>query len=245
MKAGGDRATMATKKPGKLSSGTPWEKLEFFPTPPWATRALFEMVMMFPKRVNLWDPCAGMGHMLSVLREYRPCAKGSDIYAYPDAVPGIEIKDFLDPETVWPFSESGWIVTNPPFNPAADMLEKALALDGVDGVAFLQRLQWLTGVDRYERIYSRRPPFIFAPFVERVPMCLGGYDPNGSTATDYAWFVWIKNKETVAHTLHIPPCKMKFTFDRDRQLAALHVPGWTAPSRLKKSAPDQGFFPVP
>lgn len=117
MKASGDRATMATKNPGKLSSGTPWEKLEFFPTPPWATRALFEMFMNYNLWVgNLWDPCAGMGHMLSVLREYRPCAKGSDIYAYPGADPSIEIRDFIDVNTVWPFRESGWIVTNPPFS---------------------------------------------------------------------------------------------------------------------------------
>jgi len=35
-------------------------------------------------------------------------------------------------------------------------------------------------------------PAMIAQFVERVPMVKGRWDPNASTATSYAWFVWRK-----------------------------------------------------
>lgn len=103
---------------------------------------------------------------------------------------GIVRADFFDAATVWPFERRGWIITNPPFVPAARLLAKALAMEGVDGVALLLRLQWLTGQERWREIFARTPPTVVAPFVERVPMVLGGYDPAASTATDYAWFIW-------------------------------------------------------
>jgi hypothetical protein len=33
---------------------------------------------------------------------------------------------------------------------------------------------------------------VMAPFAERVPMQLGSWDPDLSSATAYAWFVWMK-----------------------------------------------------
>jgi hypothetical protein len=52
---------------------------------------------------------------------------------------------------------------------------------------------WIAkGVARYERLFSDRPPTAYAPFAERVPIVRGRWDPDASTATSYAWFVWHK-----------------------------------------------------
>ncbi len=93
--AKGHSAVMAMKKPSKLSEGTAWEKLELFPTPPWASRALFEIALpraiecgrakhrrLSAERPDLvWDPCAGLGHMAEPLREYAG-VHASDVHNY-------------------------------------------------------------------------------------------------------------------------------------------------------------------
>lgn len=259
----GKSAVMAQKKPGKLSSGQPWENLELYPTPPWATRALFEHVL---PRVGgrpkfAWDPCAGLGHMLEVLHEYCDRAHGSDIHIY-DMAPidaatrlkssafGIVQADFFDAETVWPLEWNGWIVTNPAFTRAGALLEKAMDMPQVDGVAMLQRLQWIATEGRYEDIWKKAPPFVVAFFAERVSMCLGGWDMKGSFATDYAWFIWRRELHGARewaqpvlsdfYGLMIPPCKVALTRPGDRELARRCVPGFVPPTLAKKVSPDQG-----
>src|SRR5690606_5905413 len=66
---------------------------------------------------------------------------------------------------------------------------KALTIAKV-GVAMLCRNAWVESVDRYERLFLPHPPQIIAPFVERVPMVKGRWDPSATTATAYSWFVW-------------------------------------------------------
>ena len=53
----------------------------------------------------------------------------------------------------------------------------------------LVRTQWIEGAGRLTlSLFRDQPPTIYAPFVERVPMIKGRWDPNASTATAYAWF---------------------------------------------------------
>ncbi len=285
----GSSAVRAMKKPAKLSAGTVWENLELFPTPPWATRALMEIALprvVAMRPTSIWDPCAGLGHMAEPLREYAS-VEASDVHLYelaslpPEHDPrdrefrdgplisasfGIESADFFDDATLWPSHQRGWIVANPPFVLAADMLKKALALAGVDGVALLLRLQWLTTEGRWEEIYSQTPPDVVAPFVERVPMCLGGYDPDASSATDYAWFIWASLPRRSSPTFndglilragwqslvgasialhHIPPCRARLTKAGDRALALRHVTGFVPPSVLKKQSRQQAALALP
>ena len=40
----------------------------------------------------------------------------------------------------------------------------------------LVRTQWIEGVSHYERLFRDRPPTLYAPFVERVPMVKGRWD---------------------------------------------------------------------
>jgi hypothetical protein len=109
--------------------------------------------------------------------------------------------DFLHDE---PLCRPKWIVTNPPFNLAAEFALRALDLATV-GVAMLVRTTWIESVGRYEKLFRDRPPAIYAPFVERVPMVKGRWDPTASTATSYAWFVWQKGAVGSKQILWIPP----------------------------------------
>jgi hypothetical protein len=81
------------------------------------------------------------------------------------------------------------IITNPPFNHAGEFTLRAPDLASV-GVAMLVRTTWIEGIGRYESIFRDRPPTLYAPFVERVPMVKGRWDPAASTATSYAWACW-------------------------------------------------------
>jgi hypothetical protein len=71
----GARAVMGSRQ-------EPDDSLDFFPTPPWATRALFERVLPhsgIDKIDSAWEPACGEGHMLQVIEEYVRKVDGSDI----------------------------------------------------------------------------------------------------------------------------------------------------------------------
>lgn len=182
VRASGHTAVMAQRR-------EPPDSLDFFPTPPWATRALFAHVVPDAGGVA-WEPAAGEGHMAEVLREQFDVVRASDVFDY--GRPGHEVGSFVGegPDVIdrthgWP----DWIITNPPFNLAVVFVERALDEAG-QGVALLLRTSWMEGAERYERLFRDSPPTIVAPFVERVPMVKGRWDPEASTATSYAWFVW-------------------------------------------------------
>ncbi|MEQ1694424.1 MAG: hypothetical protein ABL901_01155 [Hyphomicrobiaceae bacterium] len=170
-------------------------KLGYFPTPPWATRALLEHVI--PDASGMaWEPACGAGHMAAVLRERFATVFASDVHVYGGEA-GMEIGSFtgtgLDVVRTPPGGVD-WIITNPPFTLALEFVERAMA-EARQGVAVLVRTAWLEGVDRYERVFRDTPPAIVAPFVERVPMTLGRWDPAADTATAYAWIVWKRQRQ--------------------------------------------------
>lgn len=198
------------------------DSLDFFPTPPWATRALFAHVLpaIGVHQVGLCaEPACGEGHMAAVIDEYQ--ASGfpvfaSDLGAYGYGKGGV---NFLSADRPPLVDDVDWIFTNPPFNCAVEFVLRALQLARV-GVAVLCRTAWLEGADRYARLFSAVPPAVFAPFVERVAMVKGRYDPDASTATSYAWFVWLARPNdptaTMPGTFWIPPCRKLLTRETDR-----------------------------
>jgi hypothetical protein len=78
---------------------------------------------------------------------------------------------------------------HPPFRLGLEFTLRALAL-ATEGVAMFARTQWIESAERYERLFRDRQPALLAPFVERVPIVKGHWNPKKSTATSYAWFVW-------------------------------------------------------
>jgi hypothetical protein len=121
----------------------PPDALDFFPTPPWATRALFRYVLpaLGVEAVRqVWEPACGGGHMAAVISEFSDVPViATDIFDYGYGTAPV---DFLD-HLASPFTDcADWIVTNPPFKPADQFALRALDLANM-GVALLLRTQWL------------------------------------------------------------------------------------------------------
>lgn len=199
----------------------PSDSLDFFPTPPWATRALVEHVLKHLRRdvhcklQTVWEPACGEGHMAEPLAEYFREVVASDIkdYGYGDQY----VVDFLSVEHLNRQYDADWIVTNPPFGENLDkFILKALSLAGT-GVAMLVRMQCLESVGRYERIYKDNPPTVIAFFVERVPMHKGRWEPEGDTMTAYVWLVWIKGAAPKAPFWIPPGCREALTRPDDAE----------------------------
>jgi hypothetical protein len=208
----GFRSVMA----GRLD---PPDALDFFPTPPWATRALCEHVLhgaLAP--LSVWEPAAGEGHIAEVLREYFGQVRASDVFDYGR---GYEVGSFIGSGLdVAAASPVDWVVTNPPFNLACEFALRALSVARV-GVALLVRSAWAEGADRWDRLFSPHPPTLIAQFVERVPMVKGGWDPDASSATAYSWFVWRSVVAGETRLTWIPPGRRSaLTKPTDRALFA-------------------------
>lgn len=181
-KPSGSYAVMAQRR-------EPPDSLELFPTPPWATRALVTHVLGDVSDQTCWEPAAGLGHMGRVLAESFTSVHMTDVFDY-GGLDGVGSFVGVGPDVVeGPRNRPDWIITNPPFNLAVEFVERALD-EALVGVAVLVRTAWLEGVERHELIFRTHPPAVVAPFVERVPMVKGKWDPDASTATAYAWFVW-------------------------------------------------------
>lgn len=206
-KARGHSAVMASRS-------EPPDSLDFFPTPPWATRALCEHLLGRPAGLDVrsdktcWDPCAGQGHMAEVLREYFQTVHASDVFPYrPDYALGSFVGQpdgLLDDIARCPFRPD-WIVMNPPFNQAEAFVLRALA-EARRGVAMFIRTAWLESTGRYETIFSKHQPAVVGQFCERVALTKGEWKPDASTATAYLWIVWDKKShDHETRMIWIPP----------------------------------------
>lgn len=194
----------------------PRDSLDYFPTPPWAVRALVEHVLIgggwgahqIPT-MTCWEPACGEGHMARPLREYFAEVHASDCHAYGHG----QVHDFLTPGR--PLHRPDFVITNPPFRLAAEFIERGLGI-ATQGVAMLVRSTFLEGVGRWARLYSSRPPAIVAPFAERVPMIKGRLDRAASSATAYSWLVWRADGQWRPATVRwIPPCRRGLERDDD------------------------------
>ena len=70
------------------------------------------------------------------------------------------------------------------------------------------RAAFLEGQGRFERLFSKNPPSFVLQFTERVVMHKGRLAPEGSTATAYAWLVWIDG-EYPTKLEWIAPCRKR------------------------------------
>ena len=183
MKPSSHRVVMASRQP------TAKDDPDFFPTPPWGARAGGELIKRLdPRASSCWEPACGAGHMAHGLRDYFACVAASDAYAYDGNI----IENFLGDEIGAPLSwPVDWIVTNPPFAHAETFVR--LAWQRADrGVAMLCRAAFIETVGRYSLLYRDCPLTAFAPFSDRLPMHKGRWEPDGSSAAFYAWFIWLK-----------------------------------------------------
>ncbi len=179
------------------------DSLDYFPTPPWATRALCEELksrFFWTFSDSAWEPACGAGDMARPMGEYFPRVYASDV---ADLGYG-EVRDFLFPG---PRVDADWIITNPPFRLAEQFALTAIDL-AREGVALFVRTAFLEGIGRHERLFSRFPPSDVYQFTERVPIHKGRLVENGSTATAYCWVVWRRERRTCGTAFRwIAPCR--------------------------------------
>lgn len=189
----------------------PPHSLDDFPTPPWATRALIELILTQHSLHDLTclEPACGAGHMAKALQEYFRKVISSDIYDYGFGRQSDFLADNLIKEQI------NWIITNPPFRLAEEFALKALQIAST-GVAIFARTVFIESIGRYENLFRQFPPTIVAQFTERVPLIKGRLDRKATTATGYCWLVWKKEVEKKSpELLWIPPCRRQLERSSD------------------------------
>jgi hypothetical protein len=211
----GGRSTMAARV-------EPTDSLDFFPTPPWATRALIVHVLpalgVQPSdlaNLTACDPACGEGHMAEPLGEYFGRVIASDIYNYGYG----QVLDFL---TESPKLNTDWCITNPPFaGKTLPFILQAFKTARV-GVAMFVRLQWLETIGRYEALFRDCPPTVVSVFAERVPLCKARWNPDGDTATAYIWLTWVRGAQR-RPLFWIPPgCRSRLSRPDDIERFTTH-----------------------
>lgn len=179
------------------------ESLDYFPTPPFATRALCEFLEGegYPIATQMaWEPACGEGHMVRPLAERFASVRASDVYRYGDH----DLVDFTITGHTEP--QADWIITNPPFRVAEHFIGVGLDRARV-GVAMLVRSAFLEGEGRQATLFRHTPPSFALQFVERVVMLegrlirRGAVDPfhakpggKATSATSYCWLVWLHDR---------------------------------------------------
>ena len=148
--------------------------------------------------------------MARPLGEYFRTVYQSDVHSYGHG----DVHDFLMPGRS--LHECDWIITNPPFRLAKEFIFRSLDIAS-RGVAMLVRTSFLEGCDRYNTLFSKSPPHIVAPFVERIPMFKGKIDRGGASATSYSWLIWETKSSPLRGTVlrWIPPCRKRLERDSD------------------------------
>lgn len=189
------------------------DALDYFPTPPWATRALCEFLREQGEVLDAqtcWEPACGEMHMARPLAEYFHHVEATDVHRYSDEH---AICDFLMEAIV--HRRAHWIVTNPPFL-IADQFIRAALRRSMRGVAMLVRGAYTEGEERHREVFAKHPPAYVLQFAERVPMFRGrlvrtgapdpfNLDPatgeprKASTATSYCWLIWIHGQTDTRH----------------------------------------------
>ena len=190
----------------------PSDSFDYFPTPLWATRALCEWLgynLHVSNDETVLEPACGEGHMVRALKDYFLSVSAYDIQPMGYG----KQADYLFPSYQDDVLNYDWVITNPPFKLAEQFIEKALR-NVNRGACFLTRTSFLEGVGRHNRLFSKTPPSYVLQFSERVPMLKGRVDKKASTATSYAWLVWVKPLSITTFDW-IPPCRKRLEKEGD------------------------------
>jgi hypothetical protein len=156
--------------------------LDLYETPSVAIEALLR-VEQIPHCI--WEPAAGRGAIVRVLRDHGHAVVASDIedYGFPLNFTG----NFLEAIDL-PIGVEA-IVTNPPFRLAEEFVAHALELSPL--VIMLQRLAFMESERRCHILENRGLARIHA-FRKRLPMLHrdGWEGRKANSGMAFAWFVW-------------------------------------------------------
>ena len=152
-----------------------------YETPAVAVEALLR-VEQLPHAV--WEPAAGRGAIVRVLREHGHAVIASDIFNYG----GLHfVGDFLEQKKMPTGCEC--ILTNPPFKIIEPFVRHALKLSPL--VIMLARLAFLESERRCDILEGAGLARVFA-FRKRLPMLHrdGWSGPKANSGMAFAWFAW-------------------------------------------------------
>jgi len=147
---------------------------------------------------RIWEPAAGNGAIVRILRDAGHVVFASDII-HRDFELDAEI-DFLKATTAPPRTEM--ILTNPPYSYATEFVEHALDL--CPRVLMLLRLSFLESRRRAPLFKSGSLVTLY-PFIERLPMLHrhGWTGPRASNSVAYGWYYFDRRHNAPATIEHI------------------------------------------
>lgn len=158
---------------------------DFYPTPEFATKALLENV---PIGGIVLEPCSGDGDIVRVLKKHPGIehVTTNDLSWYRHA----QYQEDATKQTIYDMADFDWIVTNPPFSHAYEILERAHK-NAEYGVALLLRLSFL------EPTYKRGPFLFETPPNKLLILPRISFTGDGKTdSTTCAWIIWDKSGES-------------------------------------------------
>ena len=158
--------------------------LDFYPTPPDATKALFDSGLLWNAENKIvWEPACGNGAMSNVLKNYFREVKNTDINPLMD---NAAKADFYTYEPDFNFN---WIVTNPPYgdeiNKFIDRIHYWLAKG--KSAAILARNELDSSVRR-QKYFGNSEYFAEKRVLTWRPRWFA--DSKGSPRHNYSWFIW-------------------------------------------------------
>ncbi len=160
-----------------------------------------------PKRIldpsSILEPTAGSGSWIPGIMETWPEARISAIEQHPELAEyasrfglTVEAKDIFAAE----LGTYDLIVGNPPFSLADDLIPMLMSRLNPGGVlAFLLRLNFFGGQDRYERFWRIFPAACAYPLPARP-----GFTSDGKTdGTEYMMCCWVKDYAGITQLRHL------------------------------------------
>lgn len=167
------------------------DPLDYDPTPPDATSAflLREKAHIRAHGGLVWEPCAGGGHVASVLQVFGFEVEASDIV--DRGWPGTRVESFFDvAEARAPIQ-----ITNPPYNQINSRdghgrwLRHSLDL-GQSYVALLLNADWAAARQNgFDALFRDHPPSVEYLCCWKIDFRGGGSPPQRNS-----WFVWDRNR---------------------------------------------------
>lgn len=169
--------------------------LDQYPTPEWQTKALLRRV---PITGTVLEPCSGDRYLSKVIARTieRPVITN-------DIDPKYDANHHLDATLPFLWSAVGnvdWVVTNPPFNVAMEILQRSYECARL-GVAFLLRLSFLEPTEESKRgdvTYPERSEWLAAhPPAKLIVLPRWKYnaESKGTDSCTTAWMVWHTGRE--------------------------------------------------
>lgn len=168
-------------------SGGERRALDFYPTPPLATKAILPHIAQFPG--TIWECACGDGAMAKILLENGFAVYAADIvdrgYAF-----GHSGVDFLAENS----ARGESIVTNPPFEKSHEFIEHMHKL-GVNHIALLLKADFWNAKCR-ESLWAIRPPSKILGLTWRLD-----FTGAGRPHRNCIWCIWDPNESGTSYGL--------------------------------------------